>query len=83
MTPQQIIETIDYLHDIERQLDFEYNLDELQLNLHMSGLTRLIQRLMINTYSTKNQDLKVKLALLEKKARELLAIVRERLGVYN
>ena len=44
---------------------------------------RLIEQLMDDTFKATNPDLKVKLALLEKKARELLAVVRERLGVYN
>jgi len=49
----------------------------------MTGLHKLIEQLMNDTFETHDPDLKVKLALLEKKARELLAIVRDRLGVYN
>jgi len=38
---------------------------------------------MDDTFHATNPDLKVKLAMLEKKPRELVAVVRDRLGVYN
>jgi hypothetical protein len=53
------------------------------MQLQLSELYRVIQRLMDKTYETRDQQLKVALALLEKRAREYKQEIERILGVRN
>jgi hypothetical protein len=71
-----------YLHAVELALtDTESNY--ASMSVHLNKLTTLIQRLMQQAYESQDKDDKVVLATLEKRARECLYIIRDRLAVCN
>jgi len=78
----EIKPTFDYLKELEEQL-YEFELSEVEMTLEMNTLYELIEKLMDMTFKSKDDKMKVKLALLEKKARECHDCIKSRLVVQN
>ena len=74
--------TFDYLKELEEQLS-EFELSDVEMTLEMHTLYKLIEKLMDMTFKSKDDKMKVRLALLEKKARECHDCIKSRLVVQN
>ena len=81
MDKAEIKQIADFLNDVYEGL-CEGD-EEAAMRLHLTELYRVIERLMDATFATKDQDLKVLLATMEKRAREYKQQIEGRLGVRN
>jgi len=81
-TNQEILDTKDYLDNLEADL-VEYELTDTDHHMNLHRLYKLIERLMDETYESKDNKIKAKLSLLELKARKCLFEIQRELGVYN
>ena len=77
-----IRETVKYLKELEEQL-YEFEMSAVDMTLEMHNLYKLIEQLMDLTLKTSDQDMKVKYAVVEKKARECYDCIKSRLAVNN
>ena len=68
-TSIEIIPTLEYLKELEEQL-YEFELSNVEMTLEMHNLYKLIEKLMDMTFKSSDDNRKVQLAVLEKKARE-------------
>lgn len=75
-------QTIDYLKELEEQL-YEFELSDTEMTLEMHDLYKLIEQLMDLTFTTTDKTLKVKYAVVEKKARDCYNAIKVRLAVEN
>jgi len=75
-------QTLDNLKELEEQL-YEFELSATDMTLEMHNLYKLIEQLMDLTFNTSDQDMKVKYALVEKKARECYDCIKSRLAINN
>jgi len=81
-TSIEIKPTFEYLKELEEQL-YEFELSEVEMTLEGHNLYKLIEKLMDMTFKSKDDDVKVRLALLEKKARDCYDCIKSRLVVQN
>ena len=74
--------TLDYLKELKEQL-YEFELSHVEMTLEMHSLYKLIEKLMDMTFESSDDKMKVRLALLEKKARECYDCIKSRLAMQN
>ena len=82
MNNTEIKQTLNYLKEVEEQL-YEFELSETEMTLESHNLYKLIEKLMDKTFESKDDDMKVRLALLEKKARKCFDCIKGRLVIQN
>jgi len=81
-TSIEIIPTLEYLKELEEQL-YEFELSNVEMTLEMHNLYKLIEQLMDMTFESRDDNMKVQLAVLEKKARECSDCIKSRLAIQN
>jgi len=77
-----IKQTLHNLKEIEAQL-YEFELSATDMTLEMHNLYKLIEQLMDLSFQSSDQDMKVKYALVENKARECYDCIKSRLAINN
>jgi len=82
MNNTEIKQTLNYLKEVEEQL-YEFELSETEMTLEMHHLYKLIEKLMDKTFESKDENIKVRLAVIEKKARECYDCIKSRLVIQN
>ena len=75
-------QTLDYLKELEEQF-YEFELCDVDMTLEMHNLYKLIENLMNRTFECNDNDMKVKYALVEKKARACYDCIKSRLAQQN
>lgn len=80
MTKPQIKQLADYVKDLKEGL-YEWDYDNIAMQVEVPELHRIIQLLMDATFRAKTTGKKVVLAMIEKGARECLSCIERRLSI--